>query len=94
MLYEVITIGDGDAGTSMNARPERKGATRDAATVGGRSARADAARKASAREPGAQPGEGAPGSAADGVLFVVGTPIGNLADMTFRAVDTLRAADP
>ena len=28
-----------------------------------------------------------------GTLFVVGTPIGNLSDMTFRAVETLKAVD-
>jgi len=28
-----------------------------------------------------------------GVLFIVGTPIGNLADLTFRALETLKAAD-
>ena len=33
------------------------------------------------------------GGQAPGVLYVVSTPIGNLGDMTHRAVDTLRAAD-
>lgn len=33
------------------------------------------------------------GATRHGTLFIVATPIGNLGDMTFRAVETLRAAD-
>jgi 16S rRNA (cytidine1402-2'-O)-methyltransferase len=36
-------------------------------------------------------GEGAPGPGGSGTLYVVSTPIGNLGDFTFRAVETLRA---
>ena len=36
-------------------------------------------------------GGGAAGPEAGGTLYVVSTPIGNLGDFTFRAVETLRA---
>jgi 16S rRNA (cytidine1402-2'-O)-methyltransferase len=44
------------------------------------------------RETAPGSGEGAPAGAAGGQLFVVATPIGNLGDVTYRAVEVLRAA--
>ncbi len=40
---------------------------------------------------GAAPGSGAAAGSAGGRLFVVATPIGNLGDVTYRAVEVLRA---